>query len=117
MRPFGALALEVIHMVEPTLEGLATGTWNNPDWEEIARNQATKANILALWDETTEALQEGWKRLPVATFHEVHNVFGYMTEPGSIVVLYLIDNEIHHRGQGYVYLRLLGLEPPAFYER
>ena len=28
-----------------------------------------------------------------------------------------IDNEIHHRGQGYVYLRALGKEPPPFYER
>ncbi|CAA9294474.1 MAG: hypothetical protein AVDCRST_MAG93-4148 [uncultured Chloroflexia bacterium] len=117
MRSFGALALEVIHMVVPTLEGLATGNWNNPNWEEIARSQTTKADVLALWDETTEALQARWNRLPGATFDEVHNVFGYMTEPGSIAVLYLIDNEIHHRAQGYVYLRLLGVEPPAFYER
>ncbi|MFD1732208.1 DinB family protein [Deinococcus malanensis] len=28
-----------------------------------------------------------------------------------------MENEIHHRGQGFVYLRLLGIEPPAFYER
>jgi len=33
------------------------------------------------------------------------------------LVLYAIDNEIHHRGQGYVYLRALGIEPPPFYER
>jgi uncharacterized damage-inducible protein DinB len=32
-------------------------------------------------------------------------------------LLYMVDNEIHHRAQGYVYLRLLGIEPPAFYER
>ena len=31
--------------------------------------------------------------------------------------LYLIDNEVHHRGQGYVYLRALGVEPPPFWER
>jgi uncharacterized damage-inducible protein DinB len=30
---------------------------------------------------------------------------------------YWIDNEIHHRGQAYVYLRALGIEPPAFYDR
>jgi uncharacterized damage-inducible protein DinB len=29
----------------------------------------------------------------------------------------LNHNEIHHRGQGYVYLRTLGIEPPPFYER
>lgn len=33
------------------------------------------------------------------------------------LLLYVIDNEIHHRGQGYVYLRALGIEPPPFYER
>ncbi|RYD85889.1 MAG: damage-inducible protein DinB, partial [Sphingobacteriales bacterium] len=32
-------------------------------------------------------------------------------------ILYFIDNEIHHRGQGYVYLRALGIEPPFFWER
>ncbi len=117
MRPFGVLALEVIDMVVPTLEGFATGDWSNPDWEGTARSRATKADVLALWDETTEALQARWSQLPGATFHEVHDAFGYMTAPGSIIVLYLIDNEIHHRAQGYVYLRLLGIEPPAFPER
>jgi uncharacterized damage-inducible protein DinB len=24
---------------------------------------------------------------------------------------------VHHRGQGYVYLRALGIEPPPFYDR
>jgi uncharacterized damage-inducible protein DinB len=33
------------------------------------------------------------------------------------LLLYIVDNEIHHRGQGYVYLRELGIEPPPFYER
>jgi uncharacterized damage-inducible protein DinB len=33
------------------------------------------------------------------------------------LLLYCIDNEIHHRGQGYVYLRALGIEPPPFWER
>jgi uncharacterized damage-inducible protein DinB len=33
------------------------------------------------------------------------------------LILYVIDNEIHHRGQGYVSLRVLGIEPPAFYDR
>ncbi|MGZ5248500.1 MAG: DinB family protein [Flavitalea sp.] len=32
-------------------------------------------------------------------------------------MFYFIDNEIHHRGQGYVYLRSLGIEPPFFWDR
>ena len=39
--------------------------------------------------------------------------------PGTThdLILYVIDNEIHHRAQGYVYLRALGIEPPPFYDR
>jgi uncharacterized damage-inducible protein DinB len=33
------------------------------------------------------------------------------------LLLYVVDNEIHHCGQGYVYLRSLGIAPPPFYER
>ena len=29
----------------------------------------------------------------------------------------MVEHEIHHRGQGYVYLRSLGIEPPHFWER
>jgi uncharacterized damage-inducible protein DinB len=39
--------------------------------------------------------------------------------PGVLhdLILYVVDNEVHHRGQGYVHLRALGIEPPAFYDR
>ena len=49
--------------------------------------------------------KKGKKRAPEQTFEEPR------------YLRYLIDNEVHHRGQGYVYLRELGVEPPAFYER
>ena len=44
-------------------------------------------------------------------------VFGQYTDALHNLILYVVDNEIHHRGQGYVYLRALGIEPPPFYER
>jgi uncharacterized damage-inducible protein DinB len=37
--------------------------------------------------------------------------------PGVNMILNGIDDEIHHRGQGYVYLRSLSIEPPPFWER
>ena len=43
--------------------------------------------------------------------------FGQYPGKAYDLVLYAIDNEIHHRGQGYVYLRALGIAPPPFYER
>lgn len=118
MRSFGVLALEVIHMVAPTLEGLISGSWREPDWDAVKKEQQpTKADLLALWDETAGVLHRRWPELPETTFHETHTAFGQWTMPGSDLVLYLIDNEVHHRAQGYVYLRLLEIEPPAFYER
>jgi uncharacterized damage-inducible protein DinB len=37
--------------------------------------------------------------------------------PGIGTIQYAIENEIHHRGQAYVYLRALGIEPPSFWKR
>jgi uncharacterized damage-inducible protein DinB len=47
----------------------------------------------------------------------VDKAFGQWEMSGLAMIQYAIDNEIHHRGQGYVYLRALGIEPPHFWER
>ncbi len=117
MRPFGALVLEIIGMVVPTLEGLITGNWEQPDWEAAEKEQLTKADVLARWDKTAETLQAKFPQISEASFHETHTAFGQWTMSGSELIFYLIDNEVHHRAQGYVYLRLLEIEPPPFYER
>ncbi len=82
-----------------------------------ARTEPTKTELLSLWDRTSAVLYEHWSEVKANKFYEVHNAFGQWEMPGNELILYLIDNEIHHRGQGYVYLRLLGIEPPPFYER
>jgi uncharacterized damage-inducible protein DinB len=53
----------------------------------------------------------------MARFQETDKAFGQWEMTIYGLLFYLVDNEIHHRGQGYVYLRSLGIEPPAFYER
>jgi uncharacterized damage-inducible protein DinB len=47
----------------------------------------------------------------------VDKAFGQWEGPGYWILNYIVDNEVHHRAQGYVYLRALGIAPPAFYER
>ena len=50
MRPFGALALEMIGIAEPIVRGIVTGEWD----ESLTREAATpKHEILRLWDEST----------------------------------------------------------------
>ena len=113
MRPFGALAMELISIAEPMVRGVLTA-----DWSLIDHPPATsKAEVLRLWDEGTIALDHLWPQIPAERFQDTMTAFGQY--PGKVydLLLYAIDNEIHHRGQGYVYLRVLGIEPPPFYER
>jgi uncharacterized damage-inducible protein DinB len=113
MRPFGALAMEMITMAAPMARGVLTGDWNTSS----SREPRPKAEVLRLWDEATEQLNTLWPQIPPQRFQETATAFGQY--PGVVhdLFLYVIDNEIHHRGQGYVYLRALGIEPPPFYER
>jgi len=63
--------------------------WSYPLLKSLPQN---KPELLKQWDRVTEG-------------------------PVYASLLYWIDNEIHHRGQGYVYLRSLGIEPPPFWDR
>ena len=114
MRPFSELALEMINMAAPSLKGLATGEWA---FAKDENKPATKAELLARWDETTKDIQRLWPTVPAHRFQETDKAFGQWEMTGYGLVLYLVDNEIHHRGQGYVYLRALGVSPTAFWER
>jgi uncharacterized damage-inducible protein DinB len=113
MRPFSGLAMEFIGMTVPTLTGVITG-----EWAPYAASKATtKAELLRLWDGATAEIEAMWPKIPAARFQEVDTAFGQWKMPIYELLLYIRDNEIHHRGQGYVYLRSLGIEPPAFWER
>ena len=113
MRPFGALALEMLGMGVPMLQGVVSGTWE----QTMSRDARPKAELLRLWDESTTQIDELWPRIPPQKFRETILAFGQYEGRVHDLLLYVIDNEIHHRGQGYVYLRTLGIEPPPFYER
>jgi uncharacterized damage-inducible protein DinB len=78
---------------------------------------STREALLREWDETTDLINTLWPRIPPERFREVDTAFGMYEGVIYGLLLYWIDNEIHHRGQGYVYLRALGVEPPAFYDR
>jgi len=113
MRPFGEMAMELVSMAGPTVEGIATGEWASA----FDRDPLPKAELLARWDAETARMNELWSRIPAERFHETMKAFGQWDGIVHDLVLYVIDNEVHHRGQGYVYLRALGMEPPPFYVR
>lgn len=113
MRTFGELALEMLGMAVPTIKGMLTGEWSGFSMP----TQNTKEEVLRAWDASTKEIDEIWPQIPAERFHETLTAFGQYTMIGHDLVLYVVDNEIHHRGQGYVYLRSLGVEPPPFYDR
>jgi uncharacterized damage-inducible protein DinB len=113
MRPFGELAMEMLTMAVPMVRGAVSGEWSTSS----SRDARPKAEVLRLWDEATGQLNTLWPQIPAERFRETLTAFGQYKDTLHNLILYVIDNEIHHRGQGYVYVRALGLEPPAFYDR
>lgn len=114
MRSFGEIAQEVLGMAVPTVAGVVTGEWKS---FEIAAGATTQEKILEAWDEATSQIEDFWPQIAAEAWPTVITAFGAYTMPVRDLILYVIDNEIHHRGQGYVYLRSLGIEPPHFYGR
>ena len=74
----------------------------------------TKAEVLALWDRATEILEREWTK--VGDYTQPLTIY-QMTFSFAQWILYFIENESHHRGQRYTYLRALGIGPPFFWAR
>jgi uncharacterized damage-inducible protein DinB len=116
MRTFVELIREMLGMAVPTLEGIVTRKWGTTaELPPFSGNK--KEDFLRYWDETTEQINALWKQISAERFQEKDIAFGQWEMTIYDLLLYVIDNEIHHRGQGYVYLRSLGVEPPAFWDR
>lgn len=115
MRPFSALTSEFLAMGAPAMKGIIER--QEEPYQEDSESLTTKAQYLEKWDEATAEINKYWEQLKPEDFNETINLFGAYNFPVIQNILYLIDNEIHHRGQGYVYLRALGIEPPFFWER
>ena len=113
MRTFGHLAWEIHGVSAFTLDGLVTDEWPEPTWEQPPQDRAA---LLAAWDDLSARMDADLPGVPLARYTQEKALFwGKML--AFDVAIYAIDNEIHHRGQGYVYLRALGIQPPPFYER
>ncbi|WP_159799864.1 DinB family protein [Flavobacterium sp. MK4S-17] len=120
MRPFAVLVMEMLDIAGPGMHGFVTGKWDDINAMPHATGKGmpeTKEALLALWDEITEVINRLWPELKPEKFQEKVLAFGQFEGTLTSSLLYFIDNEIHHRGQGYVYLRALGIAPPPFWDR
>lgn len=119
MRPFAQLVMEMIDLADGGIKGATLHKWPSPeDWSHSnGKGPTTKAQLLAKWDEVTELIDQNWDKLTPARFADVEMAFGMYEGTILSTLLYIMDNEIHHRGQAYVYLRSLGVTPPPFWDR
>ena len=115
MRTPAQLTTELLAIGGPALKAIVER--NDQPYSEAGLELKTKADFLAKWDEETERINEFWQELTVDDFGQTFNLFGQYEFPIIENIFYFIDNEIHHRGQMYVYLRALSIEPPFFWER
>src|SRR5437867_8067485 len=96
MRPFGAMALEMLSMAEPMVRGIVTGDWD----QSISRDARPKQEVLRLWDESTEKINRLWPQIPAERFQETMTAFGNYPVRVYDLLLYVIVNDINHRGHG-----------------
>lgn len=115
MRTFSEMVMELLGIGGPGIRELAIG--DSMPLNEHFDHGNKKKNLLDLWDRATSDIDIYWAKINVERFHDKVRIFGQYEGSVYSSILYFIDNEIHHRGQGYVYLRSLGVEPPAFWDR
>jgi uncharacterized damage-inducible protein DinB len=115
MRTYAEIIMELLGIAAPGIKEIVTG--QPGELVEHFDHGNKKANILKAWDEATEEINKLFPQIASDRFHEVIMLFGKYENPVWASIFYFIDNEIHHRGQGYVYLRALGIEPPFFWDR
>jgi uncharacterized damage-inducible protein DinB len=114
MRPFSALIKELLSINVPGLKEMVTRETVSFS-HDLPLN--SKEELLTKWDEDTPKIVEYFNQISEDQLHETIKLFGQYEFSIISHLLYFIDNEIHHRGQGFVYLRALGIEPPFFWDR
>jgi uncharacterized damage-inducible protein DinB len=112
MRPFGVIAWELHTVADDTLRGLQTDDWTYNQRPHPTSQQA----LLEQWDTLDKDLESRFLSIAPEQLSKVHQL-PWFPMSGFATLFYMTDNENHHRGQGYVYLRSLGIEPAPFWER
>lgn len=114
MRTFADLVKELLSLAVPALKGIV-----DKDEAPFDHNLPlhTKDALLQQWDEDTPNIIEYFNQLSEEQFHEKFKLFGQYESDIIGHILYLVENEVHHRAQSFVYLRALSIDPPFFWDR
>lgn len=115
MRPFSEMVVEFLEIEEAYIRGIVTGEWVLRAPEGLD----TKQKLLDACAAVRQRTRELWPQITVERLltEERDNLFGPQPQTNLSRLIYALENEIHHRGQGYTYLRMLGIQPPPFHVR
>ena len=114
MRDFAHLCSELLAIAVPSLQSMV-----NNQTEDLVEKPSfdSKESLLKIWDEHHKLIAELYNQIPAERFDEEFTLFNTYKGVIKYHFIYFLENEIHHRGQAFVYLRSLGIEPPFFWER
>jgi uncharacterized damage-inducible protein DinB len=99
-------------VVRAIMQGIAVGTVKSEDESAIALGFEDKKDVLQLARDCWKEADTVAHQVTEEQLNSLVNAWG-SPMPASVLVSILADELVHHRGQLYVYARLLGAEPPA----
>lgn len=116
LRPFSEMVLEILHIEKAYMRGIGLSDWV---YTQTYKDVTSKDGLMKACEETRGETLELWSKISEERLKTVETdpFFGQSPQSHFDRLFYALENEIHHRGQAYIYLRLLGVEPPAFYIR
>jgi uncharacterized damage-inducible protein DinB len=114
MRTFLDILKEIYQVEVYTMHGILSKEWFYAD---IQVPFSTKTEIMAAFDALNTQTAAQWASITAERLNSVEKCLWMESASNTVRLMYMLDNEIHHRAQGYVYLRELGVTPPSFYER
>lgn len=116
LRPFAEMVKELLHLELAFVRGIATGEWVLEEPYQVVQ---AKEELLRACVAVREQTRAYWPSITTERLLivEADPFFGAGEQVLFARLFYALENEIHHRAQGYIYLRMLGTEPPFFWER
>ncbi|MBN3555762.1 DinB family protein [Fictibacillus nanhaiensis] len=115
LRPFAEMVKEIVNIEYGYMQGIARDKW---EYKDVFEGTSTKEELIRISNNIREETRNMWAEMNEEKLSIVMKDEFFGPEQSHFDRLqYALENEIHHRGQGYTYLRLLGIEPPEFYVR
>ena len=112
------LAAHIFLSEKALMKGARTGEILHSDFEEAGRETAAMGTPeeIAAYGEKIHAETNAWVAgATEADYAKPVQAFWGMTMTPQMCVMSSYEHMVHHRGQLYVYLRLMGLVPPDQY--